>query len=118
MKHNDNKLPDLLKRLMELPKAQRFYTIGEGRYTVLFKRMRKLGPTRLASSVALSPDCYEGTLYIYDGESYERSPVYTINSEGILGLNGTKAAVVEQLTHIDDIVNKVLKSALVMEGMK
>lgn len=118
MKHNDNKLPDLLKRLIEMPKSQRFYVIGEGRYTALFKRTRKVGPTRLASCAMLTPEVYEGTLYIYDSESYERSPIYTINSEGILGLNGTKAAVVEQLTHIDDIVNKVLKMANVMEGMR
>ena len=118
MKHNDNKLPDTLKRLCGMPKAQRFYTIGEGRYTALFKRNRKPGPAHLASSVGLSPDSYESTLYIYDAESYERSPLYTINSEGILGLNGTRPAVVEQLTHIADIVNKVLKMAVAMEGLK
>lgn len=118
MKHNDNKLPDILKRLCGMPKAQRFYTIGEGRYTALFKRNRKPGLSNLASSVGLSPDSYEATLYIYDTESYERSPVYAINSEGILGLHGTKPAVVEQLTHVADIVNKVLKMALTMEGMR
>jgi len=118
MKHNDNKLPEALKKLSALRKPQRFYTIGEGRYTVLFKRTVRRGPTRTASSTALVPESFVGALYIYDSESHERSPIYTIDEVGILGLHGTKPAVVEQLTLIDDLVIKTLRMATTMDGMK
>lgn len=118
MKHNDNKLPDTLKQLSNMSNPQRFYTVGDGRYTALFKRTLKRVPGRGASSTALTPEHWVGTLYIYDSKAHEQSPVFTINDKGILGLHGTKPAVVEQLAVIDNVVSKVMRLAFTMEGMK
>lgn len=118
MKHEDNKLPDALKKLTDLSKPQHFYTIGEGRYTVLFKRTLRRGPGPMGSNVALSPESWDGTLYIYDAEAHDLSPVFIINKEGILGLHGTRPAVVEQLVVIETLVVKTLRMALTAEGLK
>lgn len=118
MKHEDNKLPDALKQLSNMANPQRFYTVGDGRYTALFKRTIKRGPTRTASSTALTPESWVGTLYIYDAKAHEQSPIFTVNDKGILGLHGTKPAVVEQLGIVDNVVAKVLRLAHTMEGMR